>query len=461
MTLDRRTLLKGLAGGTLAGPLVWPHLASASPEGADGPRRVVFFLQNHGFCPAHAHPRSIDFPDGKVDEQKEMRKFQDRLDRVVDEPLADHALPRWIDPLEPIKDRVTIVHGLNGKHVAPYHGAPFGALGGFKKSASTPEGETIDCALARRLPAVVPLLAFGWESLPKMRASRVAYASSAWGASLPAPIYCDPMLAFDNLFGVAKAGRAREEFEAETELFDFVGTDARALDARLGGDERRKFAPYVEGLETIARQRRRLQAMTDVLREHAPTVTAKFTEPKFETDWWEAGLDVGLAAMVAGVTNVLTIASGLCTAAGSWEGLGLEHVGHSIGHTNQEEEDDWLVLRRHNMQQLLRVVRRLESIPEGNGSMMDHTLIVYTSCHGETQHSTGDRWPYLLIGDFGGRLRSGRYLHLPLSPHDDSRTTNALYATLLHAAGDERDHFNLDGKRTGLDANGPIELLLA
>ena len=56
-------------------------------------------------------------------------------------------------------------------HVSPYHGAPYGALGGFKKS-STPAAETIDCALARVLPAVVPLLAFGWESLERMKASR-------------------------------------------------------------------------------------------------------------------------------------------------------------------------------------------------------------------------------------------------------------------------------------------------
>lgn len=455
MTIDRRTVLKGLVGGSLGATLGWPCQVKAA-EG-DNPRRVIFFLQNHGFCPAHAHPKSIGL-DG-ADVETSIRNIQKTLDRVEVVDLKGHKLPAWIDPLEPIRDRVTILQGLNGRHVSPYHGAPYGALGGFKKS-STPAAETIDCALARALPAVVPLLAFGWESLERMKASRIHYASSAWGPSMPAPMYCDPMLAYDNLFGVAREGKARDDFEAETSLFEFVRPDAERLREKLRPQEAAKFMPYLEGLETISEQRRRLLAMADVLKKNSPKIADHFTKPRFELDWWEACLDVGLSAMIAGVTNVLTISSGRCSASGSWIGLGLEHVGHSIGHTNQEEEDDWLKLRRHNMQQIMRMVNTLKAVPEGNGTMMDNTLIVYTSCHGESQHSSGDRWPYLLIGDWGGRLRTGRYIHYPITPHKSARTTNALYCTLLRAAGDKRDHFNLSGRQKSLDRAGPLEELL-
>ncbi|MDA0676932.1 MAG: DUF1552 domain-containing protein, partial [Chloroflexi bacterium] len=270
-----------------------------------------------------------------------------------------------------------------------------------------------------------------------------------------------PNLAFDNLFGVASEGVAKEEFLAQTELFEFLRPDAEKVRKQLSPKETEKFLPYVEGLETISDQRRRLLAMSDILRKHSPNVTEKFSKPRFELDWWDASLDVGLSAMIAGVTNVLTIASGRCTASGSWIGLGLKHVGHSIGHTNQEEEDDWLKLRRHNMQQLLHMVKTLKSVPEGNGTMMDNTLIVYTSCHGESQHSKGDRWPYILIGNFGGKFKTGRYLHYPLTPHKSSRSINALYCSLLHAAGDDRDHFNLDGPRIGMDRNGPLPELMS
>ena len=454
MNLTRRTVLQGLLGSSLGAAL--PCQVAAAETAT--PQRVIFFLQNHGFCPAHAHPESIGL-DG-TDGETSLKHIQSKLDRVEAVDLQGHQLPPWIDPLEPIRERLTIVQGLNGRHVSPYHGAPYGALGGFQKSSS-PLGETIDCALAKALPAVVPLLAFGWESLERMQASPIHYASSAWGPGMAAPMYCDPMLAFNNLFGVAQAGTARDEFEAETALFEFVQPDAARLQERLSPRESVKFMPYLEGLETISQQRRRLLAMADVLKQNSPQITEKFTKPRFELDWWEASLDVGLSALIAGVTNVLTISSGRCSASGSWIGLGLEHVGHSIGHTNQEEEDDWLKLRRHNMQQIMRMVRTLQSVPEGAGTMMDHTLIVYTSCHGESQHSKGDRWPYLLIGDLGGRLRTGQYVHYPLTPHEHARSTNALYCTLLHAAGAPRDHFNLDGKRKSLDRSGPLEELLA
>jgi hypothetical protein len=457
MNFDRRTILKGALAGSMSSSIPWSCLAASSSS--KGPKRVIFFLQNHGFHPAHAHPAQIGLDNGNS--ELSIQKVQQKLDRVVDEELRDYELPKWIDPLEEIKDQVTILQGLNGKHVTPYHGAPYGTLGGYKKSSSLPEGETIDCALAKALPAVVPMLAFGWESLERMKASPIFYSSSAWGPSMPAPMFCDPNLAFDNLFGVASEGLAKDEFLAQTELFEFLRPDAEKVQKQLTPKENEKFLPYVEGLETISEQRRKLLAMSQILKKHSPQVTEKFSKPRFELDWWDASLEVGLSAMIAGVTNVLTIASGRCTASGSWIGLGLKHVGHSIGHTNQEEEDDWLKLRRHNMQQLLHMVQSLKSVPEGDGTMMDNTLIVYTSCHAESQHSTGDRWPYILIGNFGGTLRTGRYIHYPLSPHKASRTINSLYCSLLHAAGDRRDNFNLDGPRAGMDLDGPLPELLS
>ncbi|MBL8798486.1 MAG: DUF1552 domain-containing protein [Planctomycetia bacterium] len=447
MSISRRSALKQLAlgSGVALSPAPWSWAATAAAE-ERGPRRVVFFLQNQAFYPEHAQPREL-----KVDPRK--------LDRVEDVALKDHALPAPIDPLEPIKDRITILQGINGKHVGPYHGAPFGALGGYRKSDSMPLGETIDCALGKALPAVQPALIFGWEALDRMKGSPIRYASSAWAKGAPAPMFCDPVLAFNNLFGVAKPGAARAEFDADTELFDLVKQDAERLDRRLSPEERAKFASYREGFAEITERRKRLLAMADTLAKHAPPLTDKFTKPRFDMDWWDASLDIVIAALVARVTNVATIASGCCHSGGSWLGLGLQNQGHSLGHTGPDNPD-WLVLRRHNMQTLLRIVRALEAVPEGQGTMMDNTLIVYTSCHAEAQHSTGDKWPFLLIGNLGGRIRAGRYVQYPLFPAKQGRSINALYCSLLHAVGAPRDHFNLEGSLKGVDRPGPLAEVL-
>lgn len=448
MPFDRRTLFKGLAGtgGALFAPFTWPTFAAEAAPRA--PKRVLFFLQNHGFSPGHSMPVGV-----KINEKT--------LDRVEDLALRELELPEYIDPLKPYKDKLTIIHGLNGRHVAPYHGGPYGALGGFKKSSSSPAGETIDCALSRALPAVVPLLALGWNTLRDMQGSPIDYASSAWGMSKAVPMYCDPLLAYNNLFGVAKPGMARTEFEADTELYDFLRTDATAMSQRLRGREQDKFRPYLEGFEEAGARRRQLLAMAPTLAKHAPPVTDQFTKPEFETDWWEAGLSVGIGALTSGVTNVVTIASGKCSAHGSWLGAGVKTIGHKLGHTNAMSDPDWLTLQRYNMGLLVRVIKGLEATPEGAGTMLDNTLIVYTSDMGEAQHSTGNRWPYLLIGNLGGTVRTGRYLRYPIEPHPASRTINAFYTTLLHAVGDRRDRFNLSGSLKELDRAGPLPELLA
>jgi hypothetical protein len=229
---------------------------------------------------------------------------------------------------------------------------------------------------------------------------------------------------------------------------------------RLVGSEREKFGPYLEGFEEASARRRKLLAMAPTLAKHAPPLTDKFSKPRFETDWWEASLSVAIGALKSGVTNVVTIASGMCAAGGTWTGAGLTTVGHTLGHTNPMTAPDWLTLQRYNMNLLVRVIEALEATPEGTGTMMDNTLIVYTSDMAESQHSTGNRWPFLLLGNLGGTLRSGRYLHYPLEPHRQSRTINALYCSLLHAIGAPRDRFNLTGTLKDLDRAGPLAELM-
>jgi hypothetical protein len=441
MPIDRRNLLKGFAasaGGVLFAPQVWPRAAHGA-EPARSPKRFVFFLQNHGFHPQHAQPEG-------------MNANAKGLDKVLDQPLKGGKLPKYIDPLQPYLDRLTIVQGLNGKHVAPYHGAPYGALGGFKKEHGTPHGETIDCALSQALPAVIPMLAMGWETLSKMQSDPIHYASSAWSANKAVPMYCDPLLAHKNIFGVAKPGKDRADFEAETDLYDFARKSARRLDSRLSA---------TEGHEEAGQRRRELLKMADTLAKHAPALDDKFQKPRFETDWWDASLSVAIGALTSGATNVVTLSSGLCTAGGSWTGWGVTTTGHAIGHTNQLENAEWLKIRRANMEMLVRVMKALEAVPEGKGTMMDNTLIVYTSCAAEAQHSVGNRWPFLLLGNLGGKLRTGRYLQYPQEPHAKSRTMNALYASFLQAVGVQRERFNLEGALKGLDRAGPLPELMA
>ena len=86
---------------------------------------------------------------------------------------------------------------------------------------------------------------------------------------------------------------------------------------------------------------------------------------------------------------------------------------------------------------LVKLVKELESMPEGDGSMMDHSLIVYTAIM-HKQHASGANWPFILIGNPNGPIKTGQFTQM------EKRPINDLYNTLLHAAGINSDRFNMD-----------------
>ena len=88
---------------------------------------------------------------------------------------------------------------------------------------------------------------------------------------------------------------------------------------------------------------------------------------------------------------------------------------------------------------------------------MDNTLIVYTSNNADKQHTNGTNWPVMLLGNFDGAFKTGCFTQL-----DGKRPINALYATLLRAAGVPCDRFNMNDKLAKkFDANtGPLKELL-
>jgi hypothetical protein len=113
--------------------------------------------------------------------------------------------------------------------------------------------------------------------------------------------------------------------------------------------------------------------------------------------------------------------------------------------------------------------------------MLDNTLVVFMSDSAETQHSAAHNWPFVLLGNLGGRIRTNQLVLYPMREHQlgdrvakesigiggkglpSNPTINTLYNTLLHAVGDQRPHFNLIGEdRENPTLAGPLaELLIA
>ena len=423
-----------MAATAVTAPL-FPGLAQAAPA-KKKLKRVIFFLQNQGFDPYTAIPKDL----------KEAASL-DSFD--FQEPIK---------ALEPLKDKIHIINGLHGLHTSPSHSAFFGALGGYRGGiGSPPRGATIDHVISQHLPeTILPHLCIGMDSLPNMQSRPTLATLSATGPGKPIFMHSNPQDLYQSLFGSISTGEVRERYEARSNVLQSVERIALQNSRGLPEDEKERYSGYVDGFRDMNGLRGKLANISDHLKKFAPPYGGKFTNPEFETDWHDSLLELGISALKSGITNTLTIGSGRGEIFGAWRGLGIDQQGHNLGHMKQPDNPIWVKIRQYNCRMLVKLVKELESMPEGDGNMMDNSLIVYTSNNADKQHTSGANWPFILIGNPEGPIKTGQFTQM------EKRPINDLYTTLLHAAGVPVDRFNME---KSLAANyhskaGPIESLL-
>lgn len=460
MRLDRRDALKGLclsAGAAFLSPILGRLQAQAAGKPITA-RRFVFVVESNGVRPEQLVPSGIKRearPQGPLNGPESL----------VDLSLKERELPVSLEPVAPWKDRVTVVQGLSGRICGGGHSNNFGALGCFPtpRESQGIQGETIDGALAKAVPGIFPHIGLGISKRPE---NHVVYSISAWAPNKGLPIMCRPDQAYSTLFGSVADGAARQEFAAKNNLLDFLKDDVKKAEASLAAPEREQFSAYLESFETLRDRQSRLNEIAHTLREKGPVVTDKY-KSLVETDRLDAQFDLGAASLICGLTNVLTISS----AAGvrdfdiTFKGLGLNIDKHSIGHGGSFQGKTWAdlynIIRRYHFDLIAGLMRKLEKVPEGDGTMLDNTVIVYLSDGAEGHHSRCWEWPMVVIGNMGGKLKSGRYLDYPGYGRQGHRTTANLYLTLLHLAGATRDSFGMpDPSLKDLDQTGPLTELL-
>lgn len=454
--LTRRDLFRGLSLGTgafLLSPILQKLRAEAA--GAAAPMRFVFVLEGNGLNPDQIQPEGI--------ERRKNAHSRNDEEKLEDRALAGHKLPEALAPLEPYRDRLCILQGLSSRVCGGGHSNNFGALGVYssKKGAY---GETIDMALAKAHSGIFPQIGLGISDRPE---HTIIYNCSALDRGVKVPTQCRPDLAYNSLFGSVAGGDAAQAFQAKNNLLDFMVDDIKRAEASLAGPEREKLGSYLNAYESMRQRQSRLNEIKHTLRQHAPAPNDKYTST-IETDRLDAQFDIAAAALIGGLTNVVTLASGAGDPYFSvkFTGLGIDVGKHTIGHGGSYKDWTWrdmaVMIRRFHIDLIARLMRRLDSVPEAEGTMLDHTLIVYLSDAAEGHHSRCWEWPFVLLGNLGGRLKTdGRYLCYPKYGNPGHRTVANLYTTFLHAAGAPRASFGVaDPMLKDLDQTGPLAELL-
>jgi hypothetical protein len=304
----------------------------------------------------------------------------------------------------------------------------------------------------------------------------MTYNVTSAGRGKALPTLLNPVLAHQQFFAAGAQGEARKEFDVDTGLLDFLADDVKRLQTRLDGSERLKLERYLEAFESMSGRQSKLAAMADRVSKATPRIDPKLgvvsetkTAPTGVFDRLEAQFDIAAGTMIAGLTNTVTVSAGAgpdriglsCMASEIGKGngfIGSHAIGHGASAAGMSSSECHALIRRKCLEKLAKFIKTLESIPEGDGTMLDNTLIVYLSDSAEGHHPLCTEWPFLLIGDLGGRLKLGnRYLRYPWYGKPGHRTMASLYTSLLNAVGDPCESFGIpDSKIRDLDQTGPL-----
>ena len=463
----RRNFLRNAGAGSLAlAPFMQHMRAHASGDPARLPKRFVFVVRGNGLRPYGIAPNGLE----------EFGADRFKAEKLIDRPLAEHALNDSMKSLEPFKDQLSIVQGLSSKICKGPHGGHFGVLGAYTSGDhAPPRKETLDFTLAKQFPGIFPHLAFHIGTKPD---ELFRYLNiSAQGKNTRTPAYASAMLAYKDIFGTVMTGDgAKIEAEAHANLMDFLVDDVKRAQSSLNSSEKEKLDHYLHGFEALRDRQVKLNTMGAELGKHAPALDDKYSS-EIETHRLEAHFDLAAAALITGLTNVITIrADQLEVRYQGFEHQRMKEISlHEIGHTADVEgkedryDSNWKEgremrgkIRTFQMELLAGLAAKLKAVPEGDATMFDNTVIVFLSDAGSQHHTGYENMPLLVLGNMGGAFKTGRYLHYPTYNQPGHRTLANLWMSLLHGAGTPSDRFgDRDlGLGDAIEQDGPLAELM-
>ena len=430
------------------------------------PMRFIFMHRGNGLWPTVMVPPSLS----KELLEKEKRKEAYNVD------LDGHDLPEWMSPLTSHVDNMTILQGLSGKMCTTGHHSWCSSLGVFKANerVSSIKRATVDCEVGKLFPSPVEHIELACFPLGGGNArgalDGIARGFSARGPQQPNYAYGSPRVALAELFkSVATDKTAQIQYQLDRKLLEFVARNENESVGALKGVEKAKITNYSDSVEAIRQRNRKIEAMADVIRRHVPELDPKYLAVDVSTYDRQVGhTEVLLGALISGLTNVVAFTvdelGHAYTGIPGIEGqkVNMHDVGHGKTIGGLAAEEIRARCRHHHMTLLDRMVTRLKSVPEAGGSMFDNTMIFYFPDGGETHHSHGTEYPFIVMAGDNAKLNLGRrYIRLPNYGQEGHKTLGNWYTTLLNAYGNPIEHYGApDVGLKNINQEGPIKQLM-
>ncbi|HEX3314761.1 MAG TPA: DUF1552 domain-containing protein [Gemmataceae bacterium] len=426
--LSRRTFLRG-TGTALALPLLDAMIPPMTALGqtAAAPER----LRRIGY---------VYIPMG-CDGSRWAPPGGDRLDE----------LSPTLAPLAPVKQHVTVVGNLElrnaypGTHATSNSAFLSAARARLTESADYYLGTTADQIAAQHIGrgTQLPSLELSMDLMTLTGQCDNGYAcvyqnNLSWSSpTTPLPSEAHPRIVFERLFGDgATNAERRAALRSRASLLDSVMDEFEQLNNRLGPADRARVAQY---LETIRELERRIQrAEAHEAENPVRDVDRPVGVPATYADHARLMFDLQVLAFQADVTRVITFQLARETSNRTYSEIGVSEPHHPLTHHGNDPAKIEKVARinRFHVSLFAEFLAKLRDTREGDGSLLDHSLLLYGSGMGNGNQHDHDNLPILVAGGAAGRMRGGRHLRFaqptPLA---------SLHLTLLDKVGVRLDSF--------------------
>jgi hypothetical protein len=440
--ISRRAVLRG-AGVALALPLLDSMVPAQTPlvktAAVPKPRFTGIFVP-HGMAPGYW------IPDGPT---LEAGKF-----------------PFILKPLEPFKDHTVVLSGMWSKSAEPPPGvtgadhwvaAAFMCADKPKKTtgADIQDGTTVDQVIAKRIgqETLIPSLQLAIED-PGANSSNCgegyscAYTNSiSWSSpNTPLPMELNPQVVFERMFGEGGSAEERKiRREQDRSILDSISQSLNRFKKDLGSSDRAKLDEYTDDI-------RELERRLDIAKKATGTVTSEGVVvptgiPESFDEHIKLHFDLQVLAFKADITRVSTLLyardlTGRAYPASDVPSLSFHGGSHHA--ENPERIAEYSKLNQYHIKCLAYYADKLQKTPDGDGTLLDHSLVLYGTNMGDSNQHLHYDVPHILLGGANGKLKGGRHLAFPTK----TITTGNLLLSILKIYGIQMDEFG--------DSTGPL-----
>ena len=438
---SRRTVLRGL-GAAMALPaleIMRPLQASTTVS----PLRMAFLFVPNGVNVEQWFPRQTGFA---------------------------YDFPPTLQPLVPFQDDLLVISGLThnsgrangdgpGDHARCASVFLTGSQPRKTSGAGIRVGVSVDQIAAKKLGAQTPLPSLELGCEPGRSSGNCdsgyscAYSSSiSWSTpSTPLGKEINPRLVFERLF--SKGANSREatqrrgvQRELEKSILDFVADDARRLRKQLGSTDQKKLDEYLDGVRSIEQRMTKMEQRTE--RQPGGERVKPAGIPGDYREHLRVMSDMMVIAFQTDLTRISTFMFANAGSNRSYRMIDVPEGHHSLSHhgNNADKLAKIARINRFHVEQFAYLLGRLRSIPEGDGTLLDHCMIVYGSGIHDGNRHNNENLPIVLAGRGKGTIDPGRHLQVP----NETPMTN-LYLSMLDRAGVSIDWMgDSTGRVTGL-----------